>query len=78
MQSLKQAVTLARSGKSVALVRAAHALEGCPVGGWGETAEARRDIVEYLPARHARSYTLDDFISTVYTVDHADRYRSTM
>ncbi len=78
-QTLEQAIHLAKSGKSHELRSAAVALEGLPVGGWGETEQARREgVLGQLPLRSQRSYTIDQFISAVYTVDQADRYRSTV
>jgi hypothetical protein len=75
-QTLAQAVMLARFGQSKDLARAASALDGCPVGGWPETQQARRAILDDLPVRSLRAYTLDEWISAVYTVDYADRYRT--
>lgn len=75
-QTLKQALHLGHFGESRGLALALHALDGCPVGGWGETAQARRQIAEELPRRIDRSYTLDDFVDAAYEVDHADRYRA--
>jgi hypothetical protein len=77
-QTLKQALLLARSGKSKALARAGHYLSGCPEGGWAETAQAMRRIRDELPLRSERDYTLDEFVSAAYIVDSADRYRSAL
>ena len=74
-QSLKQALYLIETGESESLSRAACYLDGCPVGGWGETTQARRQIVDELPHRELRSYTVSEFIAAVYTVDDTDRYR---
>jgi hypothetical protein len=74
-QTLRQATLLIASG-DIALIRAAHALDGCPIGGWAETQQARRRMLEELPSRAARSYTLTEFTDAVYTVDTADRYRA--
>lgn len=73
-QSLKQALRLTRI-PGTDMARAAHALDGCPVGGWGETDQAYRRIREYLPRRSERDYSLDEFVDAAYTIDHADRYR---
>lgn len=75
MQTLKQALYLARSGKDRELALAAGALIGCPVGGWGETAQATRRLREYLPLRQLREYSADEFIGAAYVVDHAGRYQ---
>jgi hypothetical protein len=75
-QSLAEAVELVRAGASRSLCRAAGYLVGCPVGGWPETVQARRQLRDELPLRCLRSYTLDDFIKKVYVVDQSDRYRS--
>jgi hypothetical protein len=78
MQTLKQAIYLAQSGKSRSLVSAAKSLDGCPVGGWPQTEQVRRELRNELPVRSLRSYTADEFISALYTVDSSDRYRSTV
>lgn len=72
-QSLRTAVRLAGTDGHP-LCRAANYLVGCPAGGWAETAQARRQLVDDLPARDARSYTAEEFIAAVLTLDHADRY----
>lgn len=77
-QSLACAIRRARSGESRDLARAARALDGCPVGGWPETEQAKRAILNDLPLRSCRSYTVDQWIAAVYRVDSADRYRSTL
>lgn len=74
-QSLAQAKHLVASRKSRAFGRAASYLDGLPVGGWGETEQAMRQIVEELPHRSERAYTVTEFVSAVYTVDTACRYR---
>lgn len=78
IQTLKEAEHLARSGKSKALRSAAVALHGKPVGSWGETQSAMRDLRNDLPLRMLRAYTVDEFVSAIYTVDSSDRYRSTI
>jgi hypothetical protein len=77
-QSLKQAIYLATSGKSRDLSRASRALDGKPVGGWPETRQARMQLRDDLPLQSQRAYTVDEFISALYTVDSSDRYRSTV
>lgn len=76
MQTLDQALHLGTSGKSVPLSRAMACLIGLPLGGWPETKQARRNILDALPARGCREYNLGQFIEAAYTTDHADRYRS--
>jgi len=76
MQTLKQAIHLARTGQDRSLARAAHYLDGCPEGGWGETDQAVRQIQDELPLRGERSYTLREFIEAAYSLDHARRYRT--
>lgn len=75
MQTLQQALHLAKSGKSRDLAFAANALTGCPEGGWAETDQARRQILEWLPLRCERGYTIDQFIAAAYAVDHAGRFQ---
>lgn len=70
-ESLARCLRLLRSGER----RGIAWLHGCPVGGWGETQQARSQMCEELPHRSERSYTIDDVISALYTVDSADRYR---
>jgi hypothetical protein len=50
-------------------------LDGCPVGGWGETEQALRQLAEELPLRQLRAYTVHDLVQALYYVDQADRYR---
>ena len=68
-QSLKQAVHLAKTGKSKALATAARCLHGLPEGGWPQTQQARLDILEYLPLRDMRSYTITEFIGATYLLE---------
>ena len=49
-------------------------LLGCPEGGWPETAQARREILDALPARTARAYSVQNYIDAVYSIDGAGRY----
>lgn len=78
IQTLIQAVHLATSGKSRDMARAALALDGLPVGGWGETAQAMRQIADYLPMRSCRSYTVGHFVEAIYAASGPDcgRYRA--
>lgn len=64
-----------RAGRRPHLARALVALAGCPVGGWGETGQAMRRVADALPFRADRTYTLDDLVDAVMTVDAADRWR---
>lgn len=79
-QTLKQALYLARAGKSRPLRGAAMALRGLPEGGWAETQAAMREIEERIPARDARSYSVEEFVAGAYSVEgngrDAGRYRS--
>lgn len=49
-------------------------LDGCPVGGWAETAQAMSRIRDELP----EGYRLSDVLRALTTLDHADRYRVTI
>lgn len=75
MQTIKQAMVLARTGKSQSLARAAHVLSGLPVGGWAETRQAMRSILNDLPLRQERSYTVAEFVDAAYVVRN-DRYHA--
>ncbi len=55
--------------------RALSGLIGCPAGGWAETSQARRRLVDELPVRSLRSYSADELISAALELDHADRYQ---
>jgi hypothetical protein len=69
-QTLKQALHLVDTGKMRVT-----SLVGLPAGGWGDTQQALRQLREDLPLRSERSYTIDEFVSARYELDHADRYR---
>jgi hypothetical protein len=73
-QTLVQAVHLALTGRSRDLARAAWVLDGKPIGGWPETQQAWREVVNELPFRHDRSYTVDHFVDAMYERD-GSRYR---
>lgn len=75
MQTLKEAIRLVESGNTH-MVRAATALNGCPVGGWGETTQAWNQMTDYLPRKDRRAYTARDFVIAVYDVTLSDRYSS--
>jgi hypothetical protein len=77
-QTLSQAVYLASTNQSRSLVLAANALIGCPVGGWPETVQARQRILDELPLRSQRAYTIEQWVDAVYRVDHTDHYRSAL
>jgi hypothetical protein len=72
-QSLTQALALFRSGKGLQGITRC-GLAGCPVGGWPETEQAKRRIADELPPRAMRSYTVDDVVGELYSVNHANRY----
>lgn len=69
-QTLKQAIAKANRGQISGL----GSLNGCPVGGWPETEQAKRQILESLPSRTERKYTLQELIDALYTVSN-DRYQ---
>lgn len=73
IQTLKQALYLMTSGQSRSLLSAARSLDGKPLGGWGDTEQARRQLRNELPLRSLRAYTVDEFVDAAYTV-HSDRY----
>jgi len=68
-KSIKSAI------KSADIKRALNGLVGCPAGGWPETQQARNCIIDALPIRADRSYSVDDLIAYAMIVDHADRYQ---
>jgi hypothetical protein len=74
-QTLKKALYLLRSGQSRSLRIAANLLDGLPVGGWGETHQAWRQMIGELPVRAMRGYTADEFAESVYEVRN-DRYHT--
>lgn len=49
--------------------RALDDLDGKPVGGWPETVQAERRIVDELPLRRYRGYSAGDLIDALYAVD---------
>lgn len=57
-------------------LRAARALDGAPVGGWGETEQGRHEVAEALPQEAGRDFSIGEFVDAMYYVDHADRYRA--
>lgn len=71
-QSLRSAVAAVRRGGAIS--RAVNGLVGCPLGGWGETAQARAALVDALPLRIDRSYTAADLIAACLRENHAGRY----
>lgn len=73
-QSLKQALRLIRSGRGLCDVTRS-GLAGCPVGGWAETAQARSRMIDALPVRSARAYSVDDIITALYAEDSAGRWQ---
>ena len=72
-QSLRTAIRAAsRPGP---LRQALCGLEGCPVGGWPETAQARGRVTDELCHRSERSFTTADLIEAVMHEDSAGRWR---
>jgi len=76
-QTLKQALFLVTSGNSAALLRAAFSLDGKPAGEWPDTRQARAQMIDLLPARHARAYTADEFADAVLDLDESTGRYST-
>jgi len=73
-QTLRTAVRHARK-EGHPLCRAINGLVGCPVGGWGETDQAMRQVREELPFRAERRYTLGDLIAAVVEEGLDGRYQ---
>lgn len=61
--------------RSHSIRRALNDLVGCPAGGWPETQQAIRRIVNELPHRAERTYVVGDLIERAMRLDHADRYQ---
>lgn len=61
--------------QSPPIVRALEAIVGCPVGAWGETAQALRDLEEALPRAGRRAYSRDELVAAALSVDAGGRYR---
>lgn len=72
-QTLRKAVYQCLTGRGL---REALQLDGCPVGGWPETEQAWNVLLNALPVRDLRSYTVNEFVDAVYRVDSAHRYRA--
>lgn len=72
-QTLTQAIFVARK-PGTCLHRAINGLVGCPIGGWGETDQARRRVVDELPRRSERDWTASQLIEAVLDEDYAGRY----
>lgn len=49
-------------------------LGGCPVGGWPETEQAKRRLLDDIPRRAERIYTSAQLIDALYEVNSAGRY----
>ena len=73
MRTLSQAVKAATRMR--ALDRALNQLEGCPVGCWPETEQAKRAIAAELPILALRRFHVFHLIDALFVVDAADRYR---
>lgn len=67
--------SLESTAQSPAIMRAVSGLVGCPVGGWAETTQARRRLIDELPWRAERTYSVDDVIAEYLEIDHACRYQ---
>jgi hypothetical protein len=70
VRTLQQAVLAYQRGELIG------GLAGCPEGGWGDTQQARQQLLEQLPLRQLRSYTLEQLIDAVYYVDSCGKYRA--
>jgi hypothetical protein len=71
--TLKKAKSLADTGKSKNLARAANIMTGCPRGGWAETAQAKTRLADLLPTD--RSFSRQQWLEEMYVLDHAERYQ---
>jgi hypothetical protein len=72
MSARRQSIAAALRDRQI--VRALNGLVGCPVGGWAETAQAERRLVDELPRKAARTYSINELIDAALVADHADRY----
>jgi hypothetical protein len=76
MQTLNQALYLARSGESQNLKLAANRLDGIAPG-TGGVDQALDDIMGWLPHRSDRAYTRDQFVAATHeVVGSTGRYSS--
>lgn len=73
-QNIQTAIREART-PGTDIHRAFNGVCGCPAGGWAETQQALSRLVDALPLRRHRSYTVDDIVDAVLELDHADRYQ---
>lgn len=73
-QSLKAMTARIARGAERGVSRALNGLAGLPSGGWAETDQATREVVEELPHRSEREYSVHDLISAAMKLDHANRY----
>lgn len=72
MKTLSWAQNQVRRGG--AIQAAVNGLVGCPVGGWGKTAQAMRRLCEELPTRSARSFTVWELVDSCLMEVGGDRY----
>jgi len=68
MMTLAQAVHVARHVPTSELHRALSCLVGCPIGAWGDTMQARGQVVAACPAKSDRDWTVDDLIEATLAV----------
>lgn len=80
MQTLDQAIAIARNAPKSGPGRAARALDRLPVGNWAKTAQAIRRMDDQLPGHWERAYTKAEFIAAIYTTTGQDcgSYRTTI
>lgn len=69
-QTLKQAIAIALSpSPRNNLAKAATILSGKPEGGWAETAQAKQELLGFLPFKSEREYTMEEFIEAMYKIE---------
>lgn len=66
--TIKQALACCQS-----VVAALSGLVGCPEGGWPETEQAKRRLVDALPFRTDRNYSASDLIESALVIDRTTR-----
>lgn len=70
--------SLRRALRDPSIIRALHALDGCPFGSWAETDQAMRALRDSLPSKTGRTYTVCDLLDAALRVDNNDRWRFIM
>jgi hypothetical protein len=68
-------VSMSRALSWCGVQQALGGLDGCPVGGWGETDQAMRRLREELPSRQDRDWTLGDLVASEMEEDSTGRWR---